>query len=72
MEPEVKVDEDFKSQFKAYQEQQQRRLKSLMEAKKEKQDRQRNTGSTKETVRALSELNLFKRGPPVKEDASKR
>ncbi|KAL9870516.1 coiled-coil domain-containing protein 13-like [Geothlypis trichas] len=71
MEPEVKVEEDFKSQFKAYQEQQQRRLKSLMEAKKEKQDRQRNTGSTKETVRALSELNLFKRGPPVKEDASK-
>uniref|UniRef100_A0A8C3M7Q8 Uncharacterized protein n=1 Tax=Geospiza parvula TaxID=87175 RepID=A0A8C3M7Q8_GEOPR len=71
MEPEVKVNEDFKSQFKAYQEQQQRRLKNLMEAKKEKQDRQKNTGSTKEIVRALSDLNLFKKGPPVKEDASK-
>ncbi|XP_018764669.3 coiled-coil domain-containing protein 13 [Serinus canaria] len=71
MEPEVEVNEDFKSQFKAYQEQQQRRLKSLMEAKKEKQDRQKNTGSTKETVRALSDLNLFQKGPPVKEDASK-
>ncbi|XP_054129893.1 coiled-coil domain-containing protein 13 isoform X2 [Melozone crissalis] len=71
MEPEVKVSEDFKSQFKAYQEQQQRRLRSVMEARKEKQDRQKSTGSTKETVRALSDLNLFKKGPPVKEDASK-
>ncbi|XP_057896820.1 coiled-coil domain-containing protein 13 isoform X3 [Melospiza georgiana] len=71
MEPEVKVSEDFKSQFKAYQEQQQRRLKSVMEAKREMQDRQKSTGSTKETVRALSELNLFKKGPHVKEDASK-
>ncbi|XP_068032115.1 LOW QUALITY PROTEIN: coiled-coil domain-containing protein 13 [Anomalospiza imberbis] len=71
MEPDVKVNEDFKSQFKAYQEQQQRRMRSLMETKKEKQDRQKNTGSTKETVRALSDLNLFKKGPPVKEDASK-
>ncbi|XP_064272641.1 coiled-coil domain-containing protein 13 isoform X2 [Passer domesticus] len=71
MEPEVKVNEDFKSQFKAYQEQQQRRLRNLLETKKEKQDRQKSTGSTKETVRALSDLNLFKKGPPVKEDASK-
>ncbi|XP_063027245.1 coiled-coil domain-containing protein 13 isoform X2 [Melospiza melodia melodia] len=71
MEPEVKVSEDFKSQFKAYQEQQQRRLKSVMEAKREMQDRQKSTGSTKETVRALSDLNLFKKGSPVKEDASK-
>ncbi|XP_053832341.1 coiled-coil domain-containing protein 13 isoform X1 [Vidua macroura] len=71
MEPDVKVNEDFKSQFKAYQEQQQRRLQNLMETKKEKQDRQKNTGGTKETVRALNDLNLFKKGPPVKEDASK-
>nr|XP_005491504.2 coiled-coil domain-containing protein 13 [Zonotrichia albicollis] len=71
MEPEVKVSEDFKSQFKAYQEQQQRRLRSVLEAKREKQDRQKSTGSTKETVRALSDLNLFTKGPPVKEDASK-
>ncbi|XP_039582562.1 coiled-coil domain-containing protein 13 [Passer montanus] len=71
MEPEVKVNEDFKSQFKAYQEQQQRRLRNLLETKKEKQDRQKSTGSTKETVRALSDLNLFTKGPPVKEDASK-
>ncbi|XP_074397097.1 coiled-coil domain-containing protein 13 isoform X1 [Zonotrichia albicollis] len=71
MEPEVKVSEDFKSQFKAYQEQQQRRLRSVLEAKREKQDRQKSIGSTKETVRALSDLNLFTKGPPVKEDASK-
>ncbi|XP_056339822.1 coiled-coil domain-containing protein 13 isoform X3 [Oenanthe melanoleuca] len=71
MEPDIKVNEDFKSQFKAYQEQQQRRLHNLMEKKKEKQNSQKNTGSTKETVRALSDLNLFKKGPPVKEDASK-
>ncbi|XP_077645939.1 coiled-coil domain-containing protein 13 [Lonchura striata] len=71
MEPDVKVNEDFKSQFKAYEEQQQRRLQNLMEMKKEKQDRQKSTGSTKETIRALSDLNLFKKGPPVNEDASK-
>uniref|UniRef100_A0A803V775 Coiled-coil domain containing 13 n=1 Tax=Ficedula albicollis TaxID=59894 RepID=A0A803V775_FICAL len=71
MEPDIKVNEDFKSQFKAYQEQQQRRLQNLVERKKEKQNSQKNTGSTKETVRALSDLNLFKKGPPVKEDASK-
>ncbi|XP_066057983.1 coiled-coil domain-containing protein 13 [Chamaea fasciata] len=70
MEPDIKVNEDFKSQFKAYQEQQQRRLQDLME-KKEKQNRQKSTGSTKETVRAPSDLNLFKKEPPVKEDASK-
>lgn len=72
MEPDVKVNEDFKSQFKAYQEQQQRRLQNLKEMKKEKQDRQKNIGSTTETIRALSDLNLFKKGPPVNEDASKR
>nr|XP_030120019.3 coiled-coil domain-containing protein 13 isoform X6 [Taeniopygia guttata] len=71
MEPDGKVNEDFKSQFKAYQEQQQRRLQNLKEMKKEKQDRQKDTGSTKETIRALSDLNLFKKGPPVNEDASK-
>ncbi|RMC04665.1 hypothetical protein DUI87_17834 [Hirundo rustica rustica] len=71
MEPDIKVNEDFKSQFKAYQEQQQRRLQNLMERKKEKQNRQKNTGNTKETVRALSDLNLFKTEPPVKEDTNK-
>ncbi|XP_014112188.1 PREDICTED: coiled-coil domain-containing protein 13 [Pseudopodoces humilis] len=71
MEPDVKVNEDFKSQFKAYQEQQQRRLQNLMERKKEKQNTQKNTGSTKNTIKALSDLNLFNKGPPVNEDASK-
>ncbi|XP_062349306.1 coiled-coil domain-containing protein 13 [Cinclus cinclus] len=71
MEPDVEVNEDFKSQFKAYQEQQQRRLQNLMERKKDRQNSQKNTGSTKETVQALSDLNLFKKGPPVKEDACK-
>ncbi|XP_066169680.1 coiled-coil domain-containing protein 13 [Sylvia atricapilla] len=71
MEPDIKVKEDFKSQFKAYQEQQQRRLQDLMEKKKEKQNRQKSTGSTKEAVRALSDLNLLEKESPVKEDASK-
>ncbi|KAM4906334.1 coiled-coil domain-containing protein 13 [Sylvia borin] len=71
MEPDITVKEDFKSQFKAYQEQQQRRLQDLMEKKKEKQNRQKSTGSTKETVRALSDLNLLEKESPVKEDASK-
>lgn len=73
MEPDTKVNEGFESQFKAYQEQRQRRLQDLMEKKKEKQNRQKSTGSTKETVRATSDLNLLKKeSPPVKEDASKR
>ncbi|XP_041899938.1 coiled-coil domain-containing protein 13 isoform X2 [Corvus kubaryi] len=71
MEPDIKVNEDFKSQFKAYQEQQQRRLQNVMERKKEKQNSQRDTGSTRETLRALNDLNLFKIGPPANEDASK-
>ncbi|XP_068862363.1 coiled-coil domain-containing protein 13 isoform X2 [Aphelocoma coerulescens] len=71
MEPDIKVNEDFKSQFKAYQEQQQRRLQNVMERKKEKQNSQRDTGSSRETLRALNDLNLFKIGPPVNEDASK-
>lgn len=72
MEPDIKVNKDSKSQFKAYQEQQQRRLQSLMERKKEKQNRQKDTGSTKETVRAQSDLNLLEKEFPVKEDTSKR
>ncbi|XP_031989814.1 coiled-coil domain-containing protein 13 isoform X2 [Corvus moneduloides] len=71
MEPDRKVNEDFKSQFTAYQEQQQRRLQNLMERKKEKQNSQRDTSSTRETLRALNDLNLFKIGPPANEDASK-
>lgn len=72
MEPDIKVNEDFKSQFKAYQEQQRRRLQNVMERKKEKQNSQKDTGSTRETLRALNDLNLFKIGPPINEDASKR
>uniref|UniRef100_A0A8C0EFV0 Coiled-coil domain-containing protein 13 n=1 Tax=Bubo bubo TaxID=30461 RepID=A0A8C0EFV0_BUBBB len=41
MESDIKVNEHFKSQFKAYQEQQQRRLQNLMERKKEKQNSQK-------------------------------
>ncbi|XP_063273121.1 coiled-coil domain-containing protein 13 isoform X3 [Prinia subflava] len=71
MEPDIKANEDVKSQFKAFQEQQQRRLQNLMERKKERQNRHKNTGSTMETIRALSDLNLFKKELPVKEDTSK-
>lgn len=72
MESDTGVDEDFKSQFKAYQEQQKRRLQNLMEKKKEKQNKQKSTDSTWGAIKAVSDLNLVKKGPPVKEDASKR
>ncbi|PKU35777.1 coiled-coil domain-containing protein 13 [Limosa lapponica baueri] len=73
MESDIKVSEDFKSQFKAYQEQQQRRLQSLMERKKEKQNSQKGDNSNaKETFRIPNDLNLFERGQPVNEDDSKR
>uniref|UniRef100_A0A8C3K4T9 Coiled-coil domain-containing protein 13 n=1 Tax=Calidris pygmaea TaxID=425635 RepID=A0A8C3K4T9_9CHAR len=73
MESDIKVSEDFKSQFKAYQEQQQRRLRSLMERKKEKQNNQKGDNSNaKETFRIPNDLNLFEREQPVNEDDSKR
>ncbi|KAM6101732.1 coiled-coil domain-containing protein 13 isoform 2-T3 [Theristicus caerulescens] len=73
MEPDIKVNEHFKSQFKAYQEQQQRRLQNLMERKKEKQNSQKgDNGNTKETFRILNDLNLFETGQPVNEDDNKR
>ncbi|XP_074430051.1 coiled-coil domain-containing protein 13 isoform X2 [Larus michahellis] len=73
MESDIKVNEYFKSQFKAYQEQQQRRLQNLMERKKEKQNSQKgDNGNAKETFRIPNDLNLFETGQPVNEDDSKR
>ncbi|XP_075000434.1 coiled-coil domain-containing protein 13 isoform X2 [Calonectris borealis] len=73
MESDIKVNEHFKSQFKAYQEQQQRRLQNLMERKKEKQNSQKDdNGSAKETFRIPNDLNLFESGKPVNEDDGKR
>ncbi|XP_009878796.1 PREDICTED: coiled-coil domain-containing protein 13 [Charadrius vociferus] len=73
MESDIKVDEHFKSQFKAYQEQQQRRLQNLMERKKEKQNSQKgDNGNAKEAFRIPNDLNLFETGQPVNEDDSKR
>ncbi|XP_052664154.1 coiled-coil domain-containing protein 13 isoform X3 [Harpia harpyja] len=73
MESDIKVNEHFKSQFKAYQEQQQRRLQNLMERKKEKQNSQKgDNGNAQETVRVPDDLNLFEIGQPVNEDDSKR
>ncbi|XP_063180351.1 coiled-coil domain-containing protein 13 isoform X3 [Chroicocephalus ridibundus] len=73
MESDIKVNEYFKSQFKAYQEQQQRRLQNLMEKKKEKQNSQKgDNGNAKETFRIPNDLNLFETGQPVNEDDSKR
>ncbi|XP_074701742.1 coiled-coil domain-containing protein 13 isoform X3 [Strix aluco] len=73
MESDIKVNEHFKSQFKAYQEQQQRRLQNLMERKKEKQNSQKgDNGNAKETFRIPNDLNLFETGQPVNEDDSKR
>ncbi|XP_064018457.1 coiled-coil domain-containing protein 13 isoform X2 [Pogoniulus pusillus] len=70
MESDIKVNEYFKSQFKAYQEQQQKRLQSLMERKKEKQNS--DNGNAKEAFRIPNDLNLFETEQPVSEDDSKR
>uniref|UniRef100_A0A8C0EM16 Coiled-coil domain-containing protein 13 n=1 Tax=Bubo bubo TaxID=30461 RepID=A0A8C0EM16_BUBBB len=73
MESDIKVNEHFKSQFKAYQEQQQRRLQNLMERKKEKQNSQKgDNGNSKETFRIPNDLNLFETRQPVNEDDGKR
>ncbi|KAM9303744.1 coiled-coil domain-containing protein 13 [Morus bassanus] len=73
MESDINVNEHFKSQFKAYQEQQQRRLQNLMERKKEKQNSQKgDNGNAEETFRISNDLNLFETGQPVNEDDSKR
>lgn len=73
MESDIKVNEYFKSQFKAYQEQQQRRLQNLMERKKEKQNSQKgDNGNAEEAFRIPNDLNLFETGQPVNEDDSKR
>ncbi|XP_042657832.1 coiled-coil domain-containing protein 13 isoform X3 [Tyto alba] len=73
MESDIKVNEEFKCQFKAYQEQQQKQLQYLMERKKEKQNSQKDdNGNAKETFGILNDLNLFETGQPVNEDDSKR
>ncbi|XP_062459977.1 coiled-coil domain-containing protein 13 isoform X4 [Pezoporus occidentalis] len=72
MESNIKENEHFQSQFKAYQEQQQKRLRNLME-KKEKQNGQKgDNGNTKETFRIPNDLNLFEAGRPLNEDGGKR
>ncbi|KAM9025778.1 coiled-coil domain-containing protein 13 isoform 5-T6 [Ara ararauna] len=71
MESNIKENEHFKSQFKAYQEQQQRRLQNLME-KKEKQNGQKDgNGNAMEPFRIPHDLNLFEAGQPLNEDGSK-
>ncbi|XP_069715259.1 coiled-coil domain-containing protein 13 [Phaenicophaeus curvirostris] len=73
MESDVKVDEHFKSQFKAYEEQQQRRLQNVMKRKKEKQNSQEgDNGNTEEAFKIPNDLNLFETGQPVNEDDNKR
>ncbi|XP_061852990.1 coiled-coil domain-containing protein 13 isoform X2 [Colius striatus] len=67
----MNVTGDFQSQFKAYEEQQQRRLQSLMERKKENSQKGDN-GNTKEAFGILSDLKLFETGQAVTEDGSKR
>ncbi|XP_031463758.1 coiled-coil domain-containing protein 13 isoform X2 [Phasianus colchicus] len=73
MESDISGNEHFKSQFKALQVQQQRRLQNLMERKKEKQNSQKgNNGNGKETFNIPTDLNLFETEQPVIEDDSKR
>lgn len=73
MEPDTKANELFKSQFKAYEEQQQRRLQNLMERKKEKQNgRQGDNGHANETSSILNDPNLLGTGQPAAGGDSKR
>ncbi|KAM4686537.1 coiled-coil domain-containing protein 13 isoform 4-T5 [Amazona ochrocephala] len=71
MESNIKENEHFKSQFKAYQEQQQRRLQNLMEKKEKQNDQKGDNGNTKETFRIPHDLNLFEAGQPLNEDGGK-
>ncbi|XP_065600877.1 coiled-coil domain-containing protein 13 isoform X1 [Cyrtonyx montezumae] len=71
MESDINGNEHFKSQFKALQVQQQRRLQNLMERKKEKQNSQKGNNG-KEAFNVPSDLNLFETEQPVTEDDSKR
>ncbi|XP_073190905.1 coiled-coil domain-containing protein 13 isoform X3 [Lepidochelys kempii] len=68
------VNENLKIQFKALQEQQQRRLQNLMEKKKEKQHIQKDSSNNpKETFGVQDDLNLFKvDGQLSNEEISKR
>uniref|UniRef100_A0A672TTA5 Coiled-coil domain containing 13 n=1 Tax=Strigops habroptila TaxID=2489341 RepID=A0A672TTA5_STRHB len=71
MESNIKENEHFKSQFKAYQEQQQRRLQNLMERKEKQNSQKGDNGNAKETFRIPNDLNLFEAGQPVNEDGGK-
>ncbi|XP_048693367.1 coiled-coil domain-containing protein 13 isoform X2 [Caretta caretta] len=67
------VNENLKIQFKALQEQQQRRLQNLMEKKKEKHIQKDSSNNPKETFGVQDDLNLFKvDGQLSNEEISKR
>ncbi|XP_037747153.2 coiled-coil domain-containing protein 13 isoform X2 [Chelonia mydas] len=74
MESDKGLNENLKIQFKALQEQQQRRLQNLMEKKKEKQRIQKGSSNNpKETFGVQDDLNLFKvDGQLSNEEISKR
>uniref|UniRef100_A0A8C0GTC2 Coiled-coil domain containing 13 n=1 Tax=Chelonoidis abingdonii TaxID=106734 RepID=A0A8C0GTC2_CHEAB len=74
MESDRGLNENLKIQFKALQEQQQKRLQNVMEKKKEKQHREKgSTNSPKETFGVQDDLNLFKvDGQLSNEEISKR
>ncbi|XP_039383276.1 coiled-coil domain-containing protein 13 isoform X3 [Mauremys reevesii] len=74
MESDKGLNENLKIQFKALQEQQQKRLQNVMEKKKEKQHGQKgSTNNPKETFGVQDDLNLFKvDGQLSNEEISKR
>ncbi|KAM9165813.1 coiled-coil domain-containing protein 13 isoform 2-T2 [Pangshura tecta] len=74
MESDKGLNENLKIQFKALQEQQQKRLQNMMEKKKEKQHGQKgSTNDQKETFGVQDDLNLFKvDGQLSNEEISKR
>ncbi|XP_034615716.1 coiled-coil domain-containing protein 13 isoform X2 [Trachemys scripta elegans] len=74
MESDKGLNENLKIQFKALQEQQQKRLQNMMEKKKEKQHGQKGSNNNpKETFGVHDDLNLFKvEGQLSNEEISKR
>ncbi|XP_065438686.1 coiled-coil domain-containing protein 13 isoform X9 [Chrysemys picta bellii] len=74
MESDKGLNENLKIQFKALQEQQQKRLQNVMEKKKEKQHGQKGSNNNpKETFGVHDDLNLFKvDGQLSNEEISKR
>ncbi|XP_062424704.1 coiled-coil domain-containing protein 13 isoform X1 [Rhea pennata] len=72
MELDVKANEYFRSQFKALQEHQQRRLQNLMQKRKKENSQKGGSGNAEETFGSPNDLNLFETGQSENDNVSKR